>query len=211
MLRTMMALTFLMFFVSNGQSMTIPYFKIDLASVPGLNALIGFANSFTILMIAMTGVTIGAYGGLIDQFAQQRSNNTVVDPDIISASLSPQMLAMKILRVQFNTHHPVYIVPKAIGSFVYGCAVHSVVLAIFGTAILVYLYTIYFLVAQVPNNYFGIGAKSLSLFFLTSSAIISIAANWDFAQRVYFVDPTEIDGIVEEEKAARKGKPKKKS
>lgn len=206
MLRTIIILAFVMFFVSNGQNMVVPYLNIDLASIPGLNALLGFATSFSILMLALTGVNIGAYGGLIDQFSSRRSGNTLVDPDIITASVAPLQLSLKIFRVQFNTFHPVHIVPGGFAAFLYSAAVLSMIMVVMGSALLVCVYTCYFLVVHVPNNYFGIGAKCISFFSLFGAAIISFAANAELKQRVYLVNPSEIEKIEQDERQARKKK-----
>ena len=184
MLRNIIALAFLMYLVSNGQSMVLPFLKIDLASIPGLQALLGLLMAVHILFAEIAGINVGAYSGLIEEFSKRKSNDTVIDPDLVTASVVPFQMFLKILRVRFNIYHPVHIVPHGFCAFMYAASIFVTMALIFSFIALVYLYTAYFLAFEVPNSYFGIGAKTIGYIALVATALIHIAANWEFKQTV---------------------------
>lgn len=208
MLQAAIVLTFTMFFVSNGQSLTLPYVGIDLASVPGLSALLGFTTSFTLLMLSLCGANIGAYGGLIDQFSRRRAKDGLVDQDIVSASIAPTQLVLKILNARFSWFHTVHVKPYWLGTSIYNLALWSTTTVLLGSGLFIYTYTAYFLITNIPNNYFGIGSKAISLFTLLAALLVHIAVNWSFKQRVYLVGPAQIEEIEQAESLKEKDKRK---
>lgn len=198
MLMGIFAMTFLMFFVANGQDMTLPYLNIKLSNVPGLNALIGLLMAFFLLLVQTTGISIGAYSGLMESVAKKRSADTLIDPDIVSASVVPLQMVFKVLSSQFNIYHPVHIVPKRFGSFVYWVAINFIAMLFFVITLLIFAYTGYFLIMHVPNSVFGIGAKAVGFAVMTAAILLNIAADWAFSQKVYSLHSDDLTPITEQ-------------
>lgn len=185
MLKGIFVMTFLMFFVSNGQDLTLPYISIKLSNVPGLNALLGLLMAVFLLFAQITGISIGAYSGLMEAVAKKRSANTLIDPDIISASVVPFQMVFKVLNSQFNIYHPVHIIPKRAASLVYWLAVNFIGALFVVTALLIFAYTGYFLIEHVPNSTFGVGAKSIGFAVMAAAILLNISADWAFSQKIY--------------------------
>lgn len=178
-------LTFAVFFAANGKDFKVPGLEITLSSVPGVHSLIGLAAAFFILFAQIAGINIGAYSGLMEAISKKRSANTLVDPDIISASVIPFQMIFKILNPNFNTYHVVHIVPQWLGALFYRVSMGLLSLLLLGCVLLIMSYTAYFLAAHVPNTVFGIAAKIAGFTALACTLLLNLAADFEFSQRSY--------------------------
>tara|TARA_Y100000815_G_C13187287_1_gene441563 strand:- start:25 stop:816 length:792 start_codon:yes stop_codon:yes gene_type:complete len=183
MIRNIALLIFSMYLVANGQDIEVPWINLRLSDVPGLNSLLGLASTSGLLFLAFAMVSSGAYTGLIEQFTKKLSINGLLDPDILTASLTTQQLFLKIFRVRFHTFQEVHIKPTFEGRLVYNLAIFLPVLILLGMFGAAYLFIGYFLFQHIPNNYFGIGSKALSIGMLFASLFINLASLLPLRQR----------------------------
>jgi len=182
--RNMVLLIFVMYLTSNGQNLTIPGTTIQLSGIPGLSMFLGFLVSMHLVLIAMTGISVGAYSGLIYQISMRKFGDTVVDPDIHTASLAPQWLMIKLFQSPFNPHHAVHINPRRSGRAVYWLA-HNLGGLIFTSLFgLIYIYVAHFLIITLPNDVFGLATKITCLLLCAYSIFLHFASNAPFAQDV---------------------------
>lgn len=190
-LRNVFFCIFAMILVSNGQDVTIPVLNMNLASIPGLNPLLSIYAAITIFFSGIFSISVGAYTGLMDQFSIKLTGDSLVDPDILSASKAPQQLFLKVFRVRFNTFHPVHIEPTPFSRFLYHFATFLVLLPLLLIFGFMYIYVTYFSLAHVENDWIGVTSKVIVISTLVISICLHLIADWPLKQKIYVLEPTQ--------------------
>ena len=103
MLKSFVILIFSVYLVSNGSSISIPGFGIQLSEIPGLLTLLILVVPVLSIMWSMSHISVQGYDALIDQIIiAKKSDFGIVDPDIIKAAYEPYHFSLKFFRKKFN-------------------------------------------------------------------------------------------------------------
>jgi hypothetical protein len=111
LLRNFMILDAIALLLLFGKSISVPVINTSLSEIPAARDILIFFSSFTFQFAAVAFLNWNSYSAIIDTINLQRSRQTGIDPDYISASDKFFEFAVKLYRTKMNIRGTDYVVP----------------------------------------------------------------------------------------------------
>lgn len=177
LLKGLMINVFAMFLVANGQDFDVPGINLTLSAIPALKPFLLFVAATQMVLCVLIGSSVATYRGLIEEFSIKAADVSPVDPEIITSSILPNWLVIKIFRKKFSFYHDARIKPARATSLIYQFCNASMGIFFFTCIAAVYLFIVGFGLLYVGNDVFSVIVKVVSFMALFVSVVVHFAAN----------------------------------
>jgi len=193
MLLTSIAMVSLLYLTGNGVHAELKVIGVNLGAIPGLLVLLSLSSTYAIAMATFTFLNSQSYAALIDQVVLQKTQDGIVDPEVLKSSHSEEWLSFKTMRPDFNLYAPVHIKMNRLGSFLNGLSFTAMVIVSIAPFVALFILQPYFSIEFLPDTPIGKTAKIFSCFAVFSSVFAIVISGVPFRCDVELLsEPSEL-------------------